>query len=179
MLTVNAYVMDLVSGQDKWIMLPTDDLAGELSDFDQNEVMIVDHEEMPFDLGDDVQKANEALKLCIANGIEDPDELGALCSAIGASYISDDDVLEVLEAGEFLLYPVRFDWPHTTDTERAAIFLATEKYIPFGDLKESDLILVEDKLVDYIDWDAAWDDYESQGWTEITVRGTLFVIINA
>lgn len=177
MITANVYVMDVITGKDKWITLPCDDIDSELSEMDKEEVIIVDSENTPFDVGNDVFKANETLKACASFGIDDPGMLEAICMVCGYSAIDDEDLTGTLNAGEITVDAVRQNWPAFSADEKAACYLATEKYIPFGDLKDSDLILVEDKLVDFLDWNAIWDDYMSKGYSCAEVDGITYIVL--
>ena len=177
MLSVSVCVEDDITGRRRWVELPTADLDVELADMDKDSVYVVDCDSMvPLDLGSDVSKINDVLFACRNAGIEKLDQLAALCDVCGIVYADDDDLLMILQSSEFSIYAVKGDFPAYTPEETAACYLATVQYIPFGDLKDSDLVFVEDHLSDYMDWAYVWVDYKTKGYALAEINGVVYIV---
>ena len=177
MYKVSVCVSDLITGKNKWIQLPNEDLDDELAGFDPVDVTISDSEPVPFDVGCDVYKTNRMLQMLDSLGVDEENAISALCLAYGGVPLDDDDFYYSAENGDIGIWKVPI-WPSlSTPEEKAACFLATELYEPFGDLKDSDLVLVEDKLVDFLDWDSVWEEYMVKGYSCVELGdGDVYVV---
>ena len=172
---IDACVMEVSTGREKWISLPCPEIEQELSGYDKDDLLIIDSSSMMIELGSDIFKADTALKMCNALGIDDDGKIEALRMAVGCDAISDPDFLDALEH-DFSIHKIDVEWPRMTDTEIVACWLATEEYIPFGETEMGDLVIVEDKLIDFIDWESVWDDYEACSWVAIKIEGVLYAV---
>lgn len=177
MLSINVSVMDLVTGNEFWTTLPVSNIKMATRGLDPDNTLISDTEEdLPFNLGGDVSKVNEALLKCEDAGLNSVDEIYALMTAAGEDTLTGAPFLDVLDSGDFRQYAIKAEWPKMTDEQCAACWLATEQYIPFGDLEIGDLVPVEDKLIDFIDWDEVWDDYVSKGFSLTQLRDNSIIV---
>lgn len=173
-LNIDVCVMELSTGREKWVTIPTDDIKYKLGDFAADDLIITDNAPTLIDIGSDVIKANAALQDCVSLGIEDEAKICALCMAGGCESICDPEFSEILNR-DFSIFPIDVDW-NMTPIEIAACWLATEEYIPFGDTEMGDLVIVEDKLIDFIDWQTVWDDYDAHGWNLCEINDALYVV---
>lgn len=176
MIKLNVCVMNLLTGSETWVSLPAENLKALLDGADPDDVVIEDYDDVPFSMSSDPYKANEALLACIDAGIDDPGALAAICDVCEIPFVDDDDLVALLGIGDVSVFSVDRKWADMTPREKAARYLAIEKYIPFGKLKASDLVLVEDELLDFIDWVEVWDDYRMKGFSFSEIDGTTYVV---
>lgn len=173
-LSIDVCVMELCTGREKWLSLPTDDLKYALADFVMDDLIVTDTSPTLIDVGTDVVRANAALKDCVSLGLDDEAKICALCMASGCDSISDPEFADVL-GRDFSIFRIDVEW-NMTPIEIAACWLATEEYIPFGDTEMGDLVIVEDKLIEFIDWQTVWDDYEAHGWECLEINDEIYVV---
>lgn len=176
MFGINTCVMDVVTGKEKWISIPSETLEEDIGLCSLDDIVITDFDDIPFELGTDLFRANEALLACRDAGITDLCAIAAICEVIGCFYIDDEDFTVTVRDVGLNVFKVEHVWADMDAKEKAACFLATEKYVPFGNLKDSDLVLVEDKLSDFINWHDVWDDYNSKGFACAEINGTTYVV---
>ena len=173
-LSVHVCVMEECTGRTRWLQLPCDDVKSRLPGFDTSDLVISDSESVLYSVGDNVFLANAVIKDLNSLGVDDEDKVCALLLASGCDSLSDPEFVKVLD-GDFSVLKIDAKW-NLTDEETAACWLATEEYIPFGELDMGDLVTLEDKLMDFIDWRSVWEKYEDYGWELVDVDKELFLI---
>lgn len=173
-VNVSVCVMEVSTGRTRWIPLPCDDVKSRLPGFDCSDLVISDSEALLYNVGDNVFIANSALKDLNSLGVDTDEKIAALLLAGGCDSISDPDFISLLDR-DFSILKIDAEWD-MTEEETAACWLATEEYIPFGELDMGDLVTVEDKLLDFMDWHSVWDEYEDHGWELVDINKQLYAV---
>lgn len=135
--------------------------------------------------GDDVQKLNDILdEINCENPEMTAEYIQILMEAAGSADLFDEEVIRRIKENDFLFSDLTdiSEFGYMSNCEKAARYIASEMKVPFDkNLSKQFFQLIQDStVVEYIDWDRIWNQYELIGFklieSDIIENGGLYLV---